>query len=106
MIPERRYYSDLLCRIIILNSGKIEVKADGDLKIKVRFDDGTIENREYNLEYLRQYVDQTFDPEDWVLGEYDIRSINYSSGIKWTYRHVSKKQFASTEKYTKNRDRK
>ena len=57
MIPERRYLRILLCRTIILNSGRVEVKADGDLKIKVRFDDGTTENREYNLEYLRQYVD-------------------------------------------------
>ena len=77
MIPERRsYYFTLSDYHPELR--KIEVKADGDLKIKVRFDDGTTENREYNLEYLRQYADQIFDREDWVLGENNVRGFGYS----------------------------
>ena len=104
MIPERRYYGFNLSEHHP-ELRKVEVKADGDLKIKVRFDDGTTENREYNLEYLRQYVDQSIDSEDWVLGEYDIWGINYRSESNKRI-HVSKKRFASTEGYTQDRDRK
>ena len=77
MIPERRYYGfNLSDHHPELR--KVEVKADGDLKIKVRFDDGTIQNREYNLEYIRQYADQTLDPDDWILGENNFRGVAYS----------------------------
>ena len=56
----------------------METKDDGDVKIKIRFDDGTTENREYNLEYLKRYADYIINPEDWLLGEYNLRSIYFN----------------------------
>ena len=77
MIPERRGYY-FRSSSYHPEVRKVETKDDGDVKIKVRFDDGTTENREYNLEYLKRYVDYIVNPEDWILGEYNFGSIYFN----------------------------
>ena len=78
MIPERRQYY-FRSSSYHPEVRKVETKEDGDVKIKIRFDDGTTENREYNLGYLKRYADYIINYEDWLLGEYNISPIYFSS---------------------------